>query len=144
MKYRDFSTEYPNDFECGLRAALNFTVMTSGMTAKRIAGELDVTASDLSRMIALIPSEEPHHRRAMPPGKVIELMLLSQNWSVLATVLGYTGFDPARLDLIRRDPASLKLLVNDIAAKVNEISVQLGMLGVQDRPLVRPQRRAKA
>jgi hypothetical protein len=137
VKHRDFSPEYPADPERGMRAALNYAVMTAGKPAKELAAECDVRPSDFSRMLQLIPDEDANHRRAMPPGTIIRICLLTGNWSPLATFCGYLGLDPERLDALRRDPAAIHQQVREIAENVRRISVQLGMFGVQARPIKR-------
>lgn len=134
MKFRDFSAEYPNDPERGMREALNYLVATAPMAAKHLAAELDLSPEEFSRMRAVFPSEDSHHRRSLPLGKAVLLQRLAADYSLLATMLGYLGFDAGRLDGIWKDQAMILGQLRVSIEQVNRIATQLGMLGMPDAP----------
>lgn len=115
---KDFSEQYPNDPEQGMRAALSFLVSTSGVPAKHLAADIGQSPSDFSRMIALSASEDGNHRRNMPLGTIINLMLQVKNVSPVLTMLGYLGYDSSRLHEIRRATKSPAQLQEELIEQV--------------------------
>ena len=57
VKFRDFSVEYPDDPERGMREALNYLAATAPMAAKHLAAELDLSPEEFSRMRACAPGD---------------------------------------------------------------------------------------
>lgn len=138
MILKDFSKEYPECFERGMRAAVNYVVCASEIPQKSLAADLDLAPSVFSRMVTLDPSDDEYQRRTLPLGILITLMVRTENFSPLATMLGYLGYDGDRLKEIYKSPAiALRLLADDvqiIKEQLDQTMKQISMLNVGDGP----------
>ncbi len=95
--------QHYDSIEEALRWALLKDVESSGLTKYSIAAAVDLSPSHFSKAINPNKSEDDQERRHhYPADRTVKLILATAGGSYLFTLLDALGYDPDRLDEIRR------------------------------------------
>jgi hypothetical protein len=120
-----------------LRRALYRTYELSGLNQDRLAPIVNLSPPDLSRSIAPIPNPDAEQRRRFPAEQVANLMLGANRQDFLEALIEEMGYDPARLQEIKRAVKTPQQVDEELLAEVKGIKV--AMKGVEEKLVLRNQ-----